>query len=61
MSNIEVRDAAGKLLHTYEVYAETFGNIVTDEAMFDMVKQNAIDDELVSEDEADRLTYKIVK
>ena len=60
MPSIEVRDANGKVLHTYQVYADMFDNIITDEAMFDMVRQNAIDDDLVSEEKADTLTYKIV-
>lgn len=60
MPNIEVRDADGKVLNTYQILADTFGNIITDEVMFDMVRRNAVEDELVSEDDADQLTFKII-
>ena len=60
MPNIEVRDADGKVLHTYQILADTFGGIITEETMFDMARRNAIDDELISEDEADKITCRII-
>jgi len=61
MSKIEVKDAKGEVLHTYDIYADNHGSLITDEHMFFMAKLNAIEDELVSEDEADQLTFKVIK
>jgi len=60
MPNIEVRDADGKLIHTYNIMAEGYGTLITTEHLFDMAKRNAIEDELVSEDRADKLTFSVV-
>jgi len=59
MTNIEVRDADGKVIHTYEIFAEGYGSLITTENLFDMAKQNAIEDELVSKDQADALTFNV--
>ncbi|MBC8338161.1 MAG: hypothetical protein H8E39_05675 [Alphaproteobacteria bacterium] len=60
MPNIEVRDADGKLIHTYQIIAVVDGTLITTENLFDMARQNAIEDELVSEDRADQLTFSVV-
>ncbi len=60
MPNVEVRDANGKLIHTYEIIASGYGSLVTDEHLFDMAKQNVIEDELVSKDQAHALTFSVV-
>lgn len=59
MANIEVRDADGKVVHTYEMYAAGYGTLVCDEDLFEEAKRNVIDDGLVSQDEADKLTFTI--
>ncbi|MBT7942971.1 MAG: hypothetical protein HN719_06405 [Alphaproteobacteria bacterium] len=60
MPNVEIRDADGKLLHTYKIIADGIGNLITTEHLFEMAKMNAIEDELVSEDRADELTFSVV-
>ena len=59
MPNIEVRDADGKIIHTYEIIAGGYGTLITAENLFEMAKQNAIEDELVSKDQADALTFNV--
>lgn len=59
MPNVEVRDAKGNLLHTYEIIVDDLGNLITTEFVFDIAKLNAIEDELVSENRADELTFRI--
>jgi len=59
MANIEVRDTDGKLLHTYQILADGFGTLNTTEHMFEMARRNAIEDELVSKDRADELTFSV--
>ena len=59
MTNIEVKDADGKLIQTYEIYAEGYGTLITNEHLFEMAKNNAIEDELVSKDQADELTFDV--
>ena len=59
MPNIEVKDADGKLIHTYEIHADGYGTLITDEHLFAMAKSNAIEDELVSEEQADQLTFAV--
>ena len=61
MPNVEIRDADGKLLHTYKIIADGIGNLITTEHLFEMAKMNAIEDELVSKDEADELTFAVGK
>ena len=60
MANVEVRDADGKLIHTYQIFVEEYGTLITTEDMFDMAKRNAIEDELVSKDRADELTFSVL-
>jgi hypothetical protein len=55
MPNVEVRDADGNLLHVYEIFVEEYGTLITDEHLFDMARMNAIDDGLISNDQADKL------
>ena len=59
MPDVEVRDADGKLIHTYQIIAEDYGTLITTEDVFDMAKRNAIEDELVSKDRADELTFSV--
>ena len=63
MPNIEVKNAKGKLIHTYEIFADNsntgYGSLITNEHLFIMAKLNAIDDGLVSEDLAHELTFKV--
>ncbi len=60
MPNIEVRDADGKLIHTYQIIAGGYGTLITTEDLLDMAKRNAIEDELASKDQADELTFNVV-
>jgi len=57
--NIEVKDANGELIHTYEIHATGYGSLITKEHLFEMAKRNAIEDELVSKDKADELTFAV--
>ena len=59
MSNIEVRDAEGKIIHTYEIIAGGYGTLITIEDLFEQAKRNVIEDELVSKDQADELTFDV--
>jgi hypothetical protein len=59
MPNVEVRDADGKLLHTYEIFVEEYGTLITDEDLFDMARMNAIEDGLISEDQATKLIISL--
>ena len=61
MPNVEVRDADGKLIHTYEIIAAGYGTLITTEDLFEMAKRNTIEDELVSKDQADDLTFSLVE
>ena len=60
---IEVKDANGKLIQTYEIFADEsatgYGSLITSEHLFKMAKLNAIDDGLVSEDLACELTFAV--
>lgn len=60
MPNVEVRDADGKLIHTYQIIVGGYGTLIKDEVLFEMAKQNAIEDELVSEEQADSLSFCVV-
>lgn len=61
MPYVEVRDGDGNLVQTYQIAADAYGTLVTDENLFDMAKWNAVDDELVSPDQADKLTCRLVE
>jgi len=61
MPNIDVRDADGKLLHTYQIFADGYGTLITTEDLFEMARRNAIEDELVSQDQADELTFSVTE
>lgn len=60
MPNIEVRDSDGTLIHTYEIAVAEYGTLVSTEAVLEMAKQNAIDDELVCKDETAKLSFSVV-
>jgi hypothetical protein len=57
--DIEVKNADGKLIHTYQIHVDRFSNLVTNEHLFEMAKRNAIEDELVSEKQADELKFSV--
>ena len=61
MPNIEVRDADGNLIRTYEIYADGYGTLITDEHLFELAKFNAIEDELVNQEQAEKLTFKMAE
>ncbi len=61
MPNIEVRDADGILLQTYEIIAAEYGTLITNDDLFEMAKRNLVEDELVSENRLDELTFNLVK
>lgn len=61
MPNVEVRDAEGKLVHTYQISVRGYGTLITDEHLFEVAKRNVIEDELVSEDGVDGLTFSVVE
>ncbi len=60
MPNVEVRDADGKLIHTYQIIACEYGTLIKNEDLLEMARRNAIEDELVSKDRADELTFSVV-
>jgi hypothetical protein len=59
--NIDVRDAGGNLLKTYMIVAVEYGNLITDEDLFEMAKNNLIEDELVGENQLDELTFNLAE
>ena len=59
MPNVEVRDADGNLLQTYEIIVDEIGPLIKEEYLFDIAKLNAVEDELIAESKADQLTFKI--
>ncbi len=59
MPNVEVKDAQGKLIHTYQIHADGYGTLITNEHLIEMAKCNAIEDELVSKDKIDELTFAV--
>ena len=61
MPNVEVRDADGNLLQTYTIIVAEYGTLVTDDDLFQMAKNNVIEDELVDENQLDDLTYRVAK
>lgn len=61
MPNIEVKAADGKVLCTYDIVADVDGILITEEHLFDHARRNTIEDELVSEDEADQLTFRMIE
>lgn len=60
MPSVEVRDADGKLIHTYQILVDGYDTLITTKNLCDMAKRNAIEDELVSENQADELTFSVV-
>lgn len=60
MPNVEVWDAVGNLLHTYEFIADELGTLVKTEYLIDIARLNAIEDKLVPESQAHELIIKIV-
>ncbi len=59
MPIIEARDADGILLQTYEIIADDYGTLITNEHLFEMAKRNLIEDELVSEDRVNEVTFSV--
>jgi hypothetical protein len=61
MPNVEVRDADGNLLHTYQIITEEYGTLIQDDYVIEIAKLNAREDELVPESRAGELTFNVVK
>lgn len=61
MPHVEVKDTDGKVLRTYEIIVAEYGTLVTDDDLCDEARRNAVDDELVSEDRINQLTFAVVK
>ena len=61
MPKIEVKDANGEVLNTYEIIVAEYGTLVTEEDVFRIARMNAVEDEYVNEDEADQLTCRVVE
>lgn len=61
MPDVEVRDIDGKLIHTYQIIAAEYGTLITTKDLVEMAKRNAIEDELVSKDRVDGLTFSVVE
>lgn len=62
MPNVEVHDAQGNLLHTYQIIVDDLGlPLIKTEYVLEIAKLNAIEDELVTEDRADELTFRIAE
>ncbi|MBF0246783.1 MAG: hypothetical protein HQL36_01720 [Alphaproteobacteria bacterium] len=59
MPIVEVKDADGTLIQTYEIHADLSGGYLTLEDLFDWAKQNAIEDALVTPEQAKTLTFSI--
>jgi len=59
--DIEIRDADGHVLQTYTMIVAEYGTLITDDDLFEMAKQNLIEDELVDDNQLDELTFKVVK
>lgn len=59
MPIIEARDADGNLVQTYEIIADDYGTLITNEHLFEMAKQNLIEDELVSQDRVNQMTFSV--
>mgnify|MGYP003571152000 CR=1 FL=1 len=60
MPNVEVRDADGNLLHTYQIFTEEYGTLINDDYVIEIAKLNAIEDELVPMDRADELIFSVI-
>ena len=61
MPDIEIRDAGGHLLKTYTIIVAEYGTLITDDDLFEMAKNNLIEDELVSNNQLDELTFSLAK
>ena len=61
MPDIEFRDADGKLLQTYTIIVAEYGTLITDDDLFEMAKNNLIEDELVGENQLDELTFNLAE
>ena len=60
MPNVEIRDADGHVLQTYMIVVAEYGNLITEDDLFEMAKRNLIEDELVGESQLDELTCKVI-
>ena len=59
--DIEIRDADGKLLQTYTIIVAEYGSLITDDDLYEMAKNNFIEDELVGENKLDELTFRLAE
>ena len=60
MPNVEIRDAEGNLLHTYQIFTEEYGTLIKDDYVIEIAKLNAIEDKLVPEGRTDELIFIVV-
>lgn len=61
MPIVEVRDAEGKLIESYQMAASEYGTLVTEESLIDMARQNVIDDDLASPEQAETLSFSVIE
>ncbi len=61
MPNVEVRDADGNLLHTYQIYVDEYGTLIKAEQVIEIAKLNAMEDELVPKDRAGELSFRVIE
>jgi len=63
--NVEVKDADGTVIETYEIFTDNsftgYDSLITSEHLFKMAKLNAIDDGLVTEELAHKLTFALIE
>ncbi|MEX0693798.1 MAG: hypothetical protein WD075_05070 [Rhodospirillales bacterium] len=60
MPNVEVRDADGNLLHTYQIITEDYGNLIKEDYVIEIAKINALEDKLVPESRAGELIFSVI-
>ncbi len=60
MPHVEVRDARGALVHTYEIIVAEYGTLIDDEDLIDMAKCNALEDELTTPERMGELSFGVV-
>ena len=49
------------MLKTYTIIVAEYGTLITDDDLFEMAKNNLIEDELVSNNQLDELTFSLAK
>lgn len=61
MVDVDVKDANGTRLHTYTIHidSDVYGTLIGDDVVCATARMYAIDDGLVSEEDADTFTYTV--